>query len=251
MGQSLLAWVTPQVKHFNNHRQFDIEDLLFDEGWGTRRECRDLCRQGRARFLSLPGEREGTLYSVDGVEYRAQRRLVIALNKPLGYECSTRPTHYPSVLELLPQRFIRRNIQPVGRLDAHTTGLLLLTDDGQLNHRLSHPSFHLPKTYLLETETAWEPSEVEILLQGVDLRHDGRVRAIKARLVEPHWVEITLDRGLYHQVRRMAGALGKRCVSLMRIGFGPWNLQQLGLSPGGWTEITLTDPQSGDTIGLD
>ncbi len=227
------------------------EELLFREGWGTRRECRELLRRGRVRFPEGVGPWEGTRYLVDGVEYRAHSRILIALHKPQGYECSVRPTHHPSVLDLLPERFLRRGVQPIGRLDADTTGLLLLTDDGQLNHRLSHPRQHVPKTYLLETETAWQPFEVAHLVTGVELRRDGRICAQSARLLQPHLVEVVIEQGLYHQVRRMAAALGKRCRRLIRTGFGPWTLEGLSLEEGQWCVLALTDWETGDRIPLD
>lgn len=225
-----------------------LEDLLFHEGWGSRRECRELVVRGRARRVAGSTEPR---YLLDGVEYLARPSLLVALHKPTGYECSSRPSHHPSVLELFPARFARRGLQPIGRLDVDTSGLLLLTDEGPLNHRLSHPRYHIPKTYLLETVQEWTPAEVQALVSGVELRGDGLVRAVVAIQRGPTSVELVVDRGLYHQVRRMAAALNKTCVQLQRIAFGPWNLACLGLSPGQWTYLELTDQETGVRIPLD
>lgn len=225
-----------------------LEDLLFHEGWGSRRECRELVVRGRARRVVGTSEPR---YLLDGVEYLARPSLLVALHKPTGFECSSRPSNHPSVLELFPARFARRGLQPIGRLDVDTSGLLLLTDQGTLNHRLSHPRYHVPKTYLLETVQEWTPSEVQALVSGVELRGDGVVRAVSAIQRGPTVVELVLDRGLYHQVRRMAAALGKACVRLERVAFGHWDLGRLGLAPGEWTFLELTDSETGGRIPLD
>lgn len=132
-----------------------LEDILFTQGFGTRHECRGLISLGRVTFngvLSTDPDSEvnpqGKVFSVEGTAWPYHEKAVIVLNKPVGYECSQKPTHHPSVMTLLPPPLRRRGVQPVGRLDADTTGLLLLTDDGALLHRLTHPKKHVPKTYV-------------------------------------------------------------------------------------------------------
>lgn len=218
-----------------------LAQLLYQEGWGSRRECAQLVKCGRATGEEWYHQWSGAIYQIDGVEYTASKTLLIALNKPFGYECSAKPTHHPSVLELFPEPYLRRGLQPIGRLDVETEGLLLFTDDGELNHRLSHPKHHLPKTYFLETNQAWSDAEIIKLQEGVELRQDGWVRALSVVRRGELAIELVIEQGLYHQVRRMAAALGKTCTRLIRLGYGPWNLAALYLQSGEWTHLELTD----------
>ena len=132
-----------------------LEDILFTQGFGTRHECSGLISLGRVTFdgvLSTDPDSEvnpqGKVFSVEGTAWPYHEKAVIVLNKPAGYECSQKPTHHPSVMTLLPPPLRRRGVQPVGRLDADTTGLLLLTDDGALLHRLTHPKSTFRKPML-------------------------------------------------------------------------------------------------------
>lgn len=226
----------------------DLADLLFLEGWGTRRECHQLVSRKRAEALGYPLQREGTLYRVEGKEWVSQSRLLVALNKPRGYECSTQPRHHPSVLALLPPHWVRRGLQPVGRLDVDTTGLLLLTDDGPLNHYLCRPGRFL-KTYRATVDRPLGPADARTLEEGVMLRDGERARALAVRGEGSTMVELDLDRGVYHQVKRMLAAVGYRCLALERRRFGPWGLDTLGLGSGQWVMLPLTDQEDGSRIG--
>ncbi len=123
-----------------------LERLLHSQGFGSRKACRALVRQGR---VTVDGqvcvdpfaefEPTGLPFSVDGELWVYREKVYLALNKPAGYECSRSPLHHPSVLSLLPEPLTRRGVQPVGRLDQDSTGLLLLTDDGQFIHALTSP----------------------------------------------------------------------------------------------------------------
>lgn len=129
------------------------EQILFSQGFGTRHECTGLIVQGRFRVngtaVTDPDEdipTEDLTFEVDGVQWPFFEKAIILLNKPEHYECSLKPIHHPSVLSLLPPPLRVRKVQPVGRLDEDTTGLLLLTDDGKLIHRLTHPKNTSPKS---------------------------------------------------------------------------------------------------------
>lgn len=218
-----------------------LADLLFSQGFGSRRECSGLAVSGRVALPGRPApgadedlDAEGLLFVVDGQTWRYQAQAVLMLHKPAGYECSREPRDHPGVLSLLPPPLRRRGVQPVGRLDQDTTGLLLLTDQGSLIHRLTHPKRHVAKVYLATTRHAIDDAQVAALLHGVVLHDDpAPVRAAACQADGPHLLRLTLTDGRYHQVKRMVAAVGNRVEALHRCSFGPL---QLGadLPPGHW-----------------
>ncbi len=172
--------------------------------------------------------------SVDGVSWPVCDTALVLLHKPAGYECSQRPKHHPSVLSLLPAPLRTRGVQPVGRLDEDTTGLLLLTDDGALIHRLTSPKHHVPKVYQVRCKHAVDDTQLQRLLQGVVLEDDPHpVRAAAARATGTHTLDLTLTAGKYHQVKRMLAAVGNRVEGLHRSQFGQMVLPA-GLAQGQW-----------------
>jgi len=215
--------------------------LLHAQGFGTRRECAALVTAGRVaagdRVVSDPDaqlEPAGLELVVDGQRWPCVERAIVLLHKPAGYECSQRPQRHPSVLALLPAPLRRRGVQPVGRLDADTTGLLLLSDDGALIHRLTSPKRHVAKVYEVGTRHAVTPALVERLLEGVTLHDDPQpVRAAACTASGAHALRLTLTEGRYHQVKRMVAAAGNRVETLHRSAFGPLALPPQ-LAPGQW-----------------
>jgi 16S rRNA pseudouridine516 synthase len=164
------------------------------------------------------------------------------LHKPAGYECSTRPGRWPGVLSLLPPPLRRRGVQPVGRLDVDTTGLLLLTDDGALLHRLTSPRHHVAKVYEVRTRHPVDDPQLQRLREGVVLRDDPQpVRAAAVSRTGEHALSLTLSEGRYHQVKRMVAAVGNRVEALHRSAFGGWTLPQ-ALAPGQWCWLDATAP---------
>ena len=165
-----------------------LEDVLFTQGFGTRHECRGLIALGRVTFdgreVDDPDETVdpvGKVFTVDDTEWPYHEKALIVLNKPAGYECSQKPLHHPSVMQLLPPPLRVRGLQPVGRLDEDTTGLLLLTDDGALIHRLTHPKKHVAKTYEVSCKHPVTDVMIEKLLRrgkstgrGGSMRENGR-----------------------------------------------------------------------------
>lgn len=227
-----------------------LERLLQRQGFGTRKGCRALVRQGRVALAGqtcddpfVEVDTDGLVFSVDGTVWRWQESATVILNKPAGYECSQRPRHHPSVLELLPGPLRERGVQPVGRLDEDTTGLLIVTDDGSLNHRLSSPRKKLPKVYVATTADPLDATQVERLLAGVVLNDDPEpVAAAGAEIVAPNRLRLTLTQGKYHQVKRMIGAAGNRVVALHRESIGGLSLPP-DLPPGAWRWLEAADLQ--------
>jgi len=171
---------------------------------------------------------DGTVpVEVDGkpVRVSAGQRAVYAVHKPRGVVSTARdPQGRPTVVSLVPSS---RRLYPVGRLDADTTGLVLLTDDGDLAHRLTHPSFEVPRTYHAKVRRAPVTDEaLRALREGVELE-DGRTAPARARRLAPDRVEITIHEGRKRQVRRMLEAVGHPVVALERIRFGPLWLGKL------------------------
>lgn len=226
----------------------NLENILFTQGFGSRRECRALVLSGRVMFhgkhCSDPEEdfeTEGMIFSVDGRQWPYRDKAVIAMNKPAGYECSQKPVHHPSVMRLLPAPLVARGVQPVGRLDEDTTGLLIFTDDGQLQHRLIHPKKHVKKTYRVGLKHEASGSLCRQLLEGVLLK-DGNetVCADSAELADSRTLLLTISAGKYHQVKRMVAAAGNRVEALQRVAFGALSLPE-NLAPGEWMWIRPED----------
>ncbi|MFY7984037.1 MAG: 16S rRNA pseudouridine(516) synthase [Burkholderiaceae bacterium] len=180
-------------------------------------------------------------FVVDGREWPYRERAVVMLNKPSGYECSLKPRHHPSVMSLLPTPLRLRGLQPIGRLDEDTTGLLLLTDDGELNHRLTSPKWHANKVYHVSCKHELADDVTARLLAGVVLDDDPQ--AVRALAVEPLRGEsgpamrLTIGEGRYHQVKRMVAAVGNRVEALHRLQMGTLELEP-SLEPGQWRWLT-------------
>lgn len=228
-----------------------LQQILFSQGFGTRRECDALIVLGRVRINEEVCEDPDALLdttdlvvNVDSVDWPVCPFALVVLNKPAGYECSTKPKHHPGVLTLLPDPLRVRSkggLQPVGRLDVDTTGLLLLTDDGALIHRLTSPKHHVPKIYHV---TCFEPvseKQLEQLGRGVVLDDDPKpVVAHNAHLVSANQIAMTLTEGKYHQVKRMIAAVGNHVTALHRAQFGQFQLPQ-NLLPGQWQWLQVSD----------
>jgi len=218
--------------------------LLFSQGFGTRRECDGLVGAGRVAhagrtvgFDDAIDAAEGLAFEVDGRTWPYHERALILLHKPAGYECSQKPRHHPSVLSLVPPPLRTRGVQPIGRLDEDTTGVLLLTDDGALIHRLTSPKHHVPKVYEVACKHPLDATQIDRLLAGVVL-DDGPlpVRAAAAESTGGHTLRLTLTEGKYHQVKRMLAAVGNRVEGLHRSAFGAVTLAGLP-EPGQWRWI--------------
>ena len=222
-----------------------IDEILFSQGFGSRRECAGLLAARLVRVVGQvvtdPAAEVDTTdlqFEVEGQRWTYQATALVLLHKPTGYECSQKPTTWPSVMLLLPAALRRRGVQPVGRLDQDSTGLLLLTDDGKLIHRLTSPKHHVPKVYEVGCERPVDEAQVQQLLHGVVLDDDPKpVRAEGCEATGEHSLRLTLIQGKYHQVKRMLAAVGNHCSSLHRSAFGALTLTD-GPAPGQWRFVT-------------
>lgn len=225
-----------------------LSQILFSQGFGTRRLCAGLIWNGEVavngQTVDDPDaefETQGLRFTVSGQDWPFADKALILLNKPAGYECSQKPKHHPSVMSLLPAPLRERGVQPIGRLDEDTTGLLLLTDDGTLIHKLTSPKHHVPKVYEARCKHPLTADMVRQLLDGVELKEpEGKfqrppetTRAHAAEIVDETLLRLTLLEGKYHQVKRMVAAVGNRVEVLHRSRFGALDLPA-DLPPGQW-----------------
>jgi len=225
-----------------------IAQILFSQGFGTRRDCSALVLRGDVlvdgRPVTDPDEevREEELgFTVQGRAWEYQATALVLLHKPAGYECSQKPKHHPSVLALLPPPLRTRGVQPVGRLDEDTTGLLLLTDDGGLIHRLTSPKHHVPKVYEVGAKHPVSDAQLASLLAGVVLDDDPLpVRAAAVERTGECSLRMTLTEGKYHQVKRMIAAAGNRVETLHRSAFGTLDLAGTP-APGQWRWVSAAE----------
>lgn len=222
--------------------KISLDRMLQSQGFGTRKYCRNLIADGeisvngevvddyRAEFDSVDLH-----YSVFGDTWLYRPQVYLALHKPPNYECSRKPSHHPGVHKLLPEQFTWRDVQPVGRLDHDTTGLLLMSDDGPFIHAQSSPKKHVPKYYQATTAEPVSAALIAQLLAGVQLHDEpAPLAALICQQTGEFSLEIVLEQGKYHQVKRMLAASGNHCAALHRSKIGGLSLQDLGLAQGEW-----------------
>jgi 16S rRNA pseudouridine516 synthase len=215
---------------------------LQSQGFGTRKYCRALVDDGDVAIAGViqtsyktPIDTDGLVLTVFEEEWVYREHLYIALNKPANFECSRKPSHHPGVLTLLPEQFTWRDVQPVGRLDHDTTGMLLMSDDGPFIHAQSSPKRHVPKIYQATTAEPVTPELVAQLLAGVKLHDEpAPLAAVTCIPRGEHQLEIVLEQGKYHQVKRMLAAAGNHCSALHRSAIGGLSLDALGIAEGEW-----------------
>ena len=234
-----------------------LDRILQSQGFGTRKWCRELISDGEVTIdgVSITDYRAtfdtaNLSFTLFGEEWQYREHVYIALNKPANFECSRKPSHHPGVLTILPEQFTWRDVQPVGRLDHDTTGLLLMSDDGPFIHAQSSPKRHIPKVYVATTAEPVTPDLIALLLAGVKLHDEpAPLAAQTCRQCGTHQLEIVLEQGKYHQVKRMLVAAGNHCVALRRVAIGALTLDALGLEEGEWcyldeAQLALLAPTS-------
>ena len=224
------------------------ERLLASLGFGSRKDSRKIIRskalevdgqiiddpnykfQNKPEFIYVYGEKTPTIID-----------LYIMLHKPLQVECSHRPQHHVSVYSLLPERFLSMKLSSVGRLDVVSSGLLLLSNDGQFIHHLESPKRGILKRYSVSLARPFSSDQEQALLTGVALKGERNiVHAKSLKVHSPTQIELEIGEGLYHQVRRMFAAVGNHVESLQRIAVGDLFLDS-SLSPGDWRFLQKTD----------
>jgi 23S rRNA pseudouridine2605 synthase len=214
-----------------------LNAFLARAGVASRRRADELIKAGRVTVNGEPGQLNTIVgthdrVEVDGREVQRQRLRYVLLHKPAGFLTTAHdPQGRPTVVELVPDE---PRVVPVGRLDADTTGALLLTNDGELAHRLAHPRFGVEKTYVAEVEGYPEHDAIRQLEEGVEL-DDGRTAPARACPLAPGRIELVLHEGRKHQVKRMLAAVGHPVTRLHRSSYAGLTLE--GLEPAEWREL--------------
>ena len=219
-----------------------LDKLLSRLGTASRSGCRDLLRSGRVRVngetakdpaMDVP---PGAEVCLDGkpLDTRLARHLM--LHKPAGVLTAKEDRSSPTVMDLLPAVYTSLGCMPVGRLDKDTTGLLLLTTDGELAHRLLSPARHVDKVYEVRVDGELAREDAAAFEAGIPLR-DFTALPAKLEILAPSLALVTVREGKYHQVKRMFGAVGKPVAALRRLSFGPIRLDE-ALAPGDFRELT-------------
>jgi 16S rRNA pseudouridine516 synthase len=223
-----------------------LDQLLANLGYCSRREARAWIDAGRVTVRGVTAEDPAQKAApaevrVDGAPPDHPEGLLLVLHKPLGLVCSHDEREGPNVYSLLPERWRRRNpiVTSIGRLDKDTSGLLLLTDQSALVHRLTSPKHKVPKVYRATVDRDLT-ADLPPRFAGGTLLLDGEkapCAPAELRLIGPREAELTLTEGRYHQVRRMFSAVGATVLTLHRARFGPLELGKL--APGQWRELPL------------
>ena len=221
-----------------------LDKIIAATGRWSRREAKDLVRRGRVlvdgRVAASPEEKidpERAVLRVDGEEISCARYTYVMLHKPAGVLTATRDARRRTVLDLLPAPWRKKGLAPVGRLDKDTEGLLLLTDDGELTHRLLSPGYHVDKRYYARVSADLEEADAAAFAAGMTLA-DGLVcLPAGLEILSPRECVVTLREGKFHQVKRMLAARGKPVTYLKRLSMGPLPLDE-ALAPGEYRPLT-------------
>ena len=229
-------------------KKISLERIIQSQGFGARKLCRIMIRNNE---VTVNGEAcddpdavfdlENLTYSVAGVAWDYREKSYLMLHKPSNYECSHKTQHHPTIYSLLPHPLVVRDVQCIGRLDEDTTGLILLSNDGQFIHRMSSPKHKVPKVYAVTCKHPVDDSQIAHILKGVQLiDEDAPIAALACTRISENVIHMTLTEGKYHQVKRMVAAMSNRVEALKRIQIGALKLPD-DLVAGQWRWLTPED----------
>lgn len=228
-------------------KQLRLDKLLADTGKWSRKDAKTLLKQGRVQVdgaVERSADRKvdpaAQSVTVDGVRVGWAEFRYLMLHKPGGVLTATEDKHQKTVVDLLPPEY--QDLFPVGRLDKDTEGLLLLTDDGELAHRLLSPRHHVDKVYLAHIEGEVEEADVEAFAQGITLGDGTKCLPAGLESLGEGKCLVTLREGKFHQVKRMLASRGKPVVWLKRLSMGPLRLDE-GLLPGQYRPLTALEEE--------
>ena len=227
-----------------------LDKALSGTGRWSRREVKELVRRGRVLLDGVPAaspeqkiDPETADIRVDGETVSYRRFTYVLLHKPAGVLSAVEDSRQRTVLDLLPQELKRQGLSPVGRLDKDTEGLLLLTNDGALAHRLLSPKSHVDKVYYARVEGALEPADAAAFAAGMTLGDGLECLPAGLEILSPGECLVTLREGKFHQVKRMLAARGKPVTYLKRLSMGPLRLDP-ELAPGAFRMLTAEEKKA-------
>lgn len=222
-------------------KKLPLERILHNQGFGARKFCRiliinedvtvngEICDDPSTEF-----ELDNLSYTIKGEPWEYREKSYLMLHKPSNYECSHKTQHHPTIYSLLPHPLVVRDVQCIGRLDEDTTGLILISDDGQFIHRMSSPKHKVPKVYEVTCKHALSDEQIAHILRGVQLvDEDAPIAALACERISDFVIHMTLAEGKYHQVKRMIAAISNRVEGLKRIQIGDVKLPD-DLAVGKW-----------------
>lgn len=229
-------------------KKLDLERILKQQGFGSRKLCRimilneevtvngALCDDPDVEF-----ELANLSFTVKGESWEYREKSYLMMHKPSNYECSHKTQHHPTIYSLLPHPLVERGVQCIGRLDEDTTGLILISDDGQFIHRMSSPKHKVPKVYEVTCKHPIHDAQITQLIQGVQLvDEDAPIAALACKRITENIIHMTLAEGKYHQVKRMVATISNRVDALKRIQIGDLYLPE-DLKAGEWQWLTDAD----------
>lgn len=212
-----------------------LDKIVSNQTGYSRKEVKELVRNKRIMVnddvvskSDIKVDPINDLISLDGENINVKKKVYLMLNKPKGYVSATEDKELPTVLELVPIEYSHRDLFPAGRLDRDTTGLMLITDDGEFAHNILSPKKHVKKTYNVTIDIPMTEEMVSGFKEGVNLI-DGECKSAGLEITGQYTGVVTLVEGRYHQIKRMFGCFGAKVVELERIGMGnfflPSNLE--------------------------
>ena len=224
-----------------------LDKILSDAGVDGRRALKDLIKSGRVAVNGMPAKKADEKFdetsvtiTVDGEEIDLHTMVYYMLYKPDGVVSATDDSQEKTVLDLLPEQICRKGVFPVGRLDKDTTGILLLTNDGDYAHKIISPKSHVEKRYMAVTDGIADQSDVAAFASGIELRDGTKCLPAKLEITGTEICYVTVEEGKYHQVKRMLASRQKPVERLHRCSIGGLLLDEK-LAPGEYRALTVDE----------
>ena len=203
-----------------------LDKIISEQTYYTRKEIKKLISQGvicvngeQVKKPEIKYDETNISIKINGQEIEVKKYVYLLLNKPKGYVSTTEKNSQKTVLDLVPDKYKNRNLFPAGRLDKDTTGLMLITDDGEFAHNILSPRKHVKKQYEVTLDIPVTPDMVKGFKEGVNL-NDGECKSAKLEITGEYTARVTITEGRYHQIKRMFGCYRAKVVELNRICMG-------------------------------
>ncbi len=227
----------------NNSKSERIDKIISSQGKYSRKEVKKLISSHKVLLNGEIVKSSDVKVNVgndeiviEGIKLNVKRKIYLVLNKPQGYVSATTDKRDKTVLELVPEEFNKRNLFPAGRLDKNTTGLMIITDDGELAHNILSPKKHVKKSYKVTLDINATEDMIERFSNGIELS-DGICKPAEMKIIGSNVAIVTLREGRYHQIKRMFGCCGAKVIELHRISIGNLSLPN-DLKEGECRELT-------------